>query len=101
MLKKRAKLLNFTGMESTVGHSGFTKIAEYYHSFFKIEGIFLHRFLSLLAIKPACLNIKIFSKNPNRRPLVNFKKICLVCLIVFFEKRRNKPGCATALQGIF
>jgi len=35
MLKKRAKLLNFTGMESTVGHSGFTKIAEYYHSFFK------------------------------------------------------------------
>jgi len=35
MLKKRAKLLNFTGMESTVGHGGFTKIAEYYHSFFK------------------------------------------------------------------
>lgn len=69
--------------------------------FLKIEGIFLHRFLSLLAIKPACLNIKIFSKNPNRRAIASFKKICLVCLIVFFEKATKQAWMRYCITGDF
>lgn len=58
MLKKRANLLNFTGMETTAPHGGFTKIAEYYHSFFKIEGFFLHRFFSPFSYKTGLFQYK-------------------------------------------
>jgi hypothetical protein len=58
MLKKRVRLLNFTGMETTAPHSGFTKTAGYYHSFFKIEGFLLHRFFSPFSYKTGLFQYK-------------------------------------------
>jgi hypothetical protein len=69
--------------------------------FLKIDGIFFQQFPGPSAIKRACLNIKIFSKNPNRRAIASFKKICLVCLIVFFEKATKQAWMRYCITGDF